>query len=218
MLAWTEYSSFALSLLVILTPFAAVPVFLLLTEACPAAECSRLATVAALTAALVLVIAALLGQPILVMLGTSLDALRVGGGLILLLMTFSALASRQTTVQRAAEPARNTIAERSSGAIVPLGLPLLAGPAAISAVIVEIHQGTGLRHEALVIACILSICGMIWALLRLARSIGRRFGPSGLTVINRVSGLLSAAIAVELINDGLHALFPVLGPNGSLLN
>jgi multiple antibiotic resistance protein len=218
MLPWTEYFSFAVSLLAILTPFAAVPVFLSLTEECPAAECSRLATLATLTAAFVLIVATLLGRPILAILGTSLGALGVGGGLILLLMTFSALRPHATAAQRPAGPARSTIAERSSGAIVPLGLPLLAGPAAISAVIVEMQQGTGLRHEALVIACILSICGTIWALLRLARPIGRRFGPGGLTVINRLSGLLSAAIAVELITDGLHVLFPVLGQNSPLLN
>lgn len=89
MLQWTEYLSFAISLLAVLTPFAVVPLFLSLTEGLPSSECSRIATVAAVTAASVLVVAALLGQPVLVALGTSIGSLRVGGGLVLLLMTFS---------------------------------------------------------------------------------------------------------------------------------
>ena len=218
MLPWTECSSFAVSLLAILTPFAAVPVFLSLTEECPPAECSHVAGVAALTAALVLVVAALLGRPILAVLGTSIGALRVGGGLILLLMTFSALGSHGTAPKPAVGLDRSAAADRSSGAIVPLGLPLLAGPAAISAVIAEMHQGIGLRHDALVIACILSICGTIWVLLRLARPLGRRFGPGALAVVSRLSGLLSAAIAVELITNGLRALFPVLGSSSPMWN
>jgi len=211
MLRWTEYLSFAISLLAVLTPFAVVPLFLSLTEGLPSSECSRVATVAAVTAASVLVVAALLGQPILAALGTSIGSLRVGGGLVLLLMTFSTFPLHQVPSHGALELGHNKVVDRSSDAVVPLGLPLLAGPAPISAVIVEIRRGTGLCHDALVTFCILSACVATWALLRLAQPIGRRFGSNGLTIISRLLALLSAATAVEIITSGLRALFPVLG-------
>jgi len=210
MLPWTEYSSFTISLLAILTPFAAVPIFLSVTAGLPSSESSRVAAVAAFTAALVLVVAALLGKLILSALGTSVGSLSVGGGLVLLLMAFSALNPQEAPSHRAAELGRDPIAPGSLG-IVPLGLPVLAGPGAISAVIAEISLGAGFRHDALVIACILWTCGAIWALLRLARTVARKLGPGGLTLMKRLSGMLTASIAVEIITDGLRTLFPILG-------
>ena len=216
MLPWTEYSSFAVSLLAILAPFAAVPVFLSLTNKCAPAECSQVASSATLTAAIALVIAAFLGRPILAVLGISIDALRVSGGLVLLLMAFSTLGAQGAVPQRVARRLSNVATDRSHGAIVPLGLPLLAGPASISAVIAMMDQGAGFRHDALVVGCILLICGTIWVLLYLARPLGRRLGSGTLTVVSRLSGLVTAAIAVELITNGLRALFPVLGSSGPM--
>jgi multiple antibiotic resistance protein len=207
----TEYSSFAISLLAVLTPFAAVPPFLSLTAGLPSTECSRVATVAAITAALVLVVSALLGGPILTTLGASMDSLRVGGGLVVLLMALSTPDLHRAPSHRGAEPTPTPIVQRPSGAIVPLCLPLLAGPGAISTVIAERRHGTGLGHDALVIACILSTCAAAWALLRLSQPIGKHLGSSGLIVMSRLVGLLTAAIAVEIISDGLRALFPILG-------
>jgi multiple antibiotic resistance protein len=207
MLQWTEYLSFATSLLAVLTPFAVVPLFLSLTEGLPSSDCSRIATVAAVTAASVLVVAALLGQPVLTALGTSIGSLRVGGGLVLLLMTFSTFPLHHVPSHGAPELGHT----RSCDAVVPLGLPLLAGPAPISRVISEMHKGTGLCHDALVTCCILSTCAATWALLRLAQPIGSRLGRNGLTIISRLLALLSAATAVEIITSGLRALFPVLG-------
>jgi multiple antibiotic resistance protein len=203
MLPWPEYSSFAISLFAILTPFAAVPAFLAITEGLPSPERSRTATQAAGTAALVLVVAALMGNVILAMLGTSLGALRVGGGLVLLTMAFSMLRSSDARLSPGAE-------KRCSGGIVPLGLPLLAGPGSISSVIVEMRHGSGIVHASVVIACVLSTCVTVWAILRLAEPIGERIGQSGLTVLNRVFGLLLSAIAVEIIAAGLRSLFPLL--------
>jgi multiple antibiotic resistance protein len=210
MLPWTEYTNFAISLFAILTPFVALPAFLSLTAGLDPNERSRVATVAALTAALVLVVAAVLGKLILAAFGTSIGSLRVGGGLVLLLMAFSALNPREASFLRPADPGRSTVVDRQSGGIVPLGLPLLAGPGSISSVIVEMRHGAGLGHEALVIACILATCSTAWGLLRLAQPIGRRIGPSGLTAMSRLFGLLLAAVAVEVITDGLRALFPIL--------
>ena len=203
MLPLPEYSRFAISLFAILTPFAAVPAFLSLTDGLSAVERSRTAIVGAVTAALVLVIAALAGQIVLIALGTSLDALRVGGGLVLLLEALSMMKPREGRPRIAA------MTSPSCG-IVPLGLPLLAGPGSISTVIVEIHHGAGTYHALAVILCIVGICLTAWAILRMAQPIGERIGSCGLNVLSRLFGLMLAAIAVQIITAGLRDLFPVL--------
>ncbi len=127
----------------------------------------------------------------------------MGGGLVLLMMAFSML--RPGVARR-----RPVVENQCSGGIVPLGLPLLAGPGSISSVIVEMRHGSGIVHAAVVIVCVLSTCITVWAILRLAEPIGERIGQSGLNVLNRLFGLLLAAIAVEIITAGLRSLFPML--------
>jgi multiple antibiotic resistance protein len=102
-------------------------------------------------------------------LGTSLGSLRVGGGLVLLTMAFCMLRSRDAR----AEPDTP-----GAGGIVPLGLPMLAGPGAIGSVIVEMRHGSGMVHATVVIACVLSNCVTVWGILRLAEPIGERIGQT----------------------------------------
>src|SRR5260370_15093908 len=151
-LPWPEYSRFAISLFAILTPFAAVPAFLSISEGLASPERSRTATQAAGTAALVLVVAALMGNVILAALGTSLGSLRVGGGLVLLTMAFSMLTSSEARLPAGAE-------NRHPGGVVPLCLPLLAGPGSISSGIVDVRHRSGIVHASVVIVCVLSTCG-----------------------------------------------------------
>ena len=204
MLPWLEYSHFAISLFAILTPFAAVPAYLSFTKECTAWERSHTAILAADTAALVLIITALMGPVILGALGVSLGSLRVGGGLVLLLTALSMSNPRDASVGSAS-------GHNPSGAIVPLGVPLLAGPGSISSVMVETRHGAGIVHVAAVIFCVLATCLTVWAILRFAQPIGDRIGQSGLNVLSRLFGLLLAAMAVKIIVTGLRSLLPILG-------
>jgi multiple antibiotic resistance protein len=129
--------------------------------------------------------------------------LRVGGGLVLLLMALSMSNPGDASVRRAG---RNT----SSGAIVPLGVPLLAGPGSISSVMVEMRHGSGIFHATAVILCVVTTCATVWAVLRFAQPIGDRIGQTGLDILSRLFGLLLAAMAVKIIASGLRSLFPIL--------
>lgn len=207
---WAEYSRFALALFAILTTFAAIPIFLTLTEGRGAAEKASTARGAILTVFLVLTASALSGDLVLRLLGTSLDAFRVGGGLILLLMAISMLSARVSSVQQTPEEAGEA-AERSAVGVVPLGLPLMAGPGAISTVIIQVQRGDGLPHFLINLACIVAVCFAVWVLLRMATPIGQRLGVTGLNILNRLFGLLLAAVAAQIIATGLLGLFPGLG-------
>lgn len=206
---WTEYTRFFTALFVILDPFAAVPIFLVLTKTYSAVERGRIANIAAVTVLLVLVVAALTGETLLNGMGTSLASFRVGGGIVLLLMALAMLQGQTDAVRTT--PAEEAEAEdRHSIAVVPLAIPLLAGPGSISTVIIQMHRSDTDYHGLLVILSIALVCLFLWLVLRMATTIGRMLGQIGLNIINRLFGLILAAIAVEIMANGLKQLFPAL--------
>lgn len=205
--SWQEYSKFIIALFAILTPFAAIPIFLNLTEGRSQVERNTIARQAVVTVASVLVVSALVGDLILRLVGTSLDSFRVGGGLVLLIIALSMLNANVSAMKQTAGEADES-SQRSAIGVVPLGLPLLAGPGSISAVIIQMQRGHGPLHGALIIACILFVCIVLWIFLRLAVPIGNRLGKIGLNIMGRLFGLLLVAVAIETIATGLRALFP----------
>lgn len=206
---WTEYTRFITALLVILDPFAAVPIFLTLTRDYTPGERSRVAFIASATVCGVLVTVTVSGEALLTTMGTSLASFRVGGGLVLLLMALAMLQAKTTDI-RATSSATGDATEKSSIAIVPLAIPLLAGPGAISTVIIEMHRSSGAHHGLLVIACIVLVCAVLWLVLKLALPLGKALGPNGLNIVIRLFGLILAAIAIEIMANGMKQLFPVL--------
>ncbi|MCG6967715.1 MAG: MarC family protein [Chromatiaceae bacterium] len=206
---WFEYTRFFTALLVILDPFMAIPILLALTEGYTSGERNRIVRTTALTVATVLVLMALLGETMLHWLGTSLGSFRVGGGIVLFLMALAMLQA-QADRMRTTPLEERSAANRASIAVVPLAVPLLAGPGAMSTVIIAMHRSSAPSHAFMIITVILLISLTLWLVLRLARPIGDMLGDIGLNVLNRLFGLILAAIAVEVIANGMKQLFPVL--------
>lgn len=204
---WTEYSRFFIALLVILDPFAAIPIFLGITKSSDTKLRNRIADVTALTAFAVLVFSALLGETLLLTMGTSLASFRVGGGIVLLLMALAMLKGHINTFD--ATPL-SEYPQSSEIAIVPLAIPLLAGPGAISTVIIEMHRSDAQYHAILVMLTIFLVSVLLWLVLRMASRLGKSIGPVGINIINRIFGLILAAIAIEIMANGLKQLFPIL--------
>jgi multiple antibiotic resistance protein len=208
--AWAEYTRFFAALVAVLDPLAAVPIFLTLTEDYSAAERARTAWVTCAAVAGLLVASALAGESALTLMGTSVAALRVGGGIVLLLMALSMLSAQPGRLRQTPEEAQEAVGKEAV-AVVPLGIPLLAGPGAISTVIIEMDRGSGALHGVLAVGVILAVSALCWAVLRNADWVGRALGPIGLNIAVRLFGLLLAAIAVEFIVNGLKQLLPALG-------
>lgn len=206
---WSEYTRFLTALFVILDPFAAVPMFLVLTKTYSASERRKIANIAAITVLLVLVATSLSGESILTALGTSLASFRVGGGIVLLLMALTMLRA-QPDMMRTTPAEQAEASDKESIAVVPLAIPLLAGPGSISTVIIEMHRSAQDFHGILVIASIAIVCVFLWIVLRMAATIGKLLGHTGLSIINRLFGLILTAIAVEIMANGLKQLFPLL--------
>jgi multiple antibiotic resistance protein len=101
-------------------------------------------------------------------------------------------------------------AEKESIAVVPIGIPLLAGPGAISTIVVQAHRGSTLAHYVILGAEILFVAGVVWLCFRSAHFIASALGKTGINVITRIMGLIIAAIGVEFIANGMRKLFPAL--------
>lgn len=206
---WTEYTRFFTALLVITDPFIALPIFLGLTEGYTQAERQRVARIAAVTVALVLGVMAVVGEGLLQGLGTSLGSFWVGGGIVLFMMALAMLRAEVDRVRTTPSEERSA-SSRASIAVVPLAIPLLAGPGAISTVIITMHRSEAPYHVFMVLGVIALVSVILLVVLYLARPIGRLLGDIGLNILNRLFGLILAAIAVEITANGLKQLFPVL--------
>jgi multiple antibiotic resistance protein len=204
-----DYLRFAVTLTAVVDPFLAVPFFLTVTAARSEAESRRLARVVALTVFLVLAVSAVVGEALLELIGASLSAFRVGGGLVLLLMALAMLNAQAGSVRQSKAEALE-LEEGELQGVVPLAIPLLAGPGAISTAIIAAEGGSAV-HQLVIVLCIGVVCLVAWLTMRAAHRIAARMGTTGLNVATRILGLLLAAMAVQTMAVGLKQLFPGLG-------
>lgn len=199
----------------IVNPIGSVPVFLSLSGDMSDQERNRCARVAATAMAVILTISAVAGDEILHFFGISIESFRVGGGILILLMAISMLHAKTSHMKHTPDEAQEA-AIKEDISVVPLAIPLLAGPGAISTVILYSNDAArvaGAAHLATfaaVEAVILLVCAISWLFLRLAVPIGSRLGATGINIASRIMGLILAAIAVEFIATGMRGLFPVL--------
>ena len=203
-----EYLRYLVTLTAVLDPFLAVPIFLSVAARYDERKRLRLVNAVTVTVFAVLAGAAVFGEGLLRLLGASLPAFQVGGGLVLLLMALAMLNAQVGEMRQTRAEAEELESGELSG-VVPLAVPLLAGPGAISTTIIAAQRG-GVAHTAALIGCVLLVCVLLWSLLRLAHAVGERMGTTGLNIATRLLGLLLAAIAIQTMAEGLRILFPGL--------
>jgi len=198
------------TVLSIVDPFGAAPIFIGMTPHDAAAERRRQARVAALVCGGVLIVFALLGNRVFAFFGISTAAFRVAGGSLLLLLALDMLRARESPTRQTPEERREGL-EKADVSITPLGIPLLAGPGAISTVAL---LGTaardargGLAHLAILIAAIALVSALTWLVLSHAPRVVRCLGPIGVRLVTRIMGLLLAGIGAEFILGGAREFF-----------
>lgn len=197
------------SLFVIVDPIGNIPLFLNATEKWAAPRRIHAARIAAMTVFFVLTVAALLGEEILTLFGISMASFSVGSGILLMMLAISMLQAQTSFLRQTPEEAEE-VAEREALGAVPLGVPLLAGPGAISSVMISVHQYPGWLGSILFLIPISLVALSVWASFVFALPIARRLGHTGIHIVTRLMGLILAALAVELMARGLVTLFPAL--------
>lgn len=192
------------SLFTIIDPFGALPVFASMTNRLSHSESRRVALRAALTAWLVLILFALTGRFVFDFFGISVNSLRVVGGIIFFIMGYEMLEARLTRTKSDEESVTEYVEDI---AITPLGIPLIAGPGAITTVIVLMNETGGLlEKEIALVLAITAVLTITFLFLIGARQVMHALGHSGNKVLLRVMGLIVMAIAVEFFFNGLRPI------------
>jgi len=204
---WPSLLKIGIALFAIVNPIGSVPVFISATSGWSHAERSKTARTAALTVFIVLTIAAFAGDQILDFFGVSIPSFQVGGGILLMLIAISMMHAKQSGAHQTPEEIQS-LAEKEAIAIVPLSIPLLAGPGAISNMIIAAQQNSSVAGHLSLIIPIFIVCAIIWLVLTLAVAIANKLGTIGINIVTRIMGLILAAMAVEFIARGLAGLFP----------
>lgn len=206
---WTDYAGILIGLFSIVNPIGAIPVFINITGAMTPGDRRRTGFLASVSLCVILLVVEFAGNAILRFFGISIHSFRVAGGILILLTGFSMLNAQLGRTKHTEEESQDA-SERDSVAVVPLGIPLLAGPGAISSVIVYTAQDVSFLHY-LVIAVVIGIVSAgSWAVFRSASVLDRILGRTGINVTMRIMGLIMTAVAVEFIAGGLRHIFPVL--------
>jgi multiple antibiotic resistance protein len=203
-----RFSVLALSSIFFLVdPLAAIPSFLAITEGADAARRKRMARKGALTCFIVLTTFAIAGQLIFRLFGITLPAFEIAGGLILLLIGLDMLQARRSATQEASGDTEEGAAKEDAG-IVPLGMPMLAGPGSISTVMVLVGQTPSLWHWEMgaILGSITLTCLVSYWVLAAASRVRQVLGETGIRVLVRVMGLLLVALAMQYFVNGMMDL------------
>lgn len=205
---WNDYVRMFTGLFAIMNPIGTVPLYLNFTENLKTQR-AQVARATAIAVGIILTTTMLLGVHILHFFSISIDAFRIAGGILLMFIAFGMLEARRGRVRHTQEEDEEAI-DSSSVAVVPLALPLIAGPGAISTIILFSNQ-TKTMDDKLALFCVcLLVAFSVWAILRLAPQIGNRISKTSMNVMTRVMGLILASMAVEFIIGGVRNLLPGL--------
>lgn len=200
------------SVLFIVDPIAVIPTYLVITQGESSVQRAGTARRACIAAALILMTFALGGALIFQLFGITLEAFRIAGGLILWVVAMDMLHGERKTQESGSEIAEGRVKE--DVAVTPLAMPMLAGPGAISTIVVLAGQARSMPQKAIVLGAIAVTMIISLGVLLVGERVVRRMGQTGIRVMTRIMGLLLAAIAVQFVltgvRDALH--FAVTSP------
>jgi multiple antibiotic resistance protein len=201
-----------IALLAIVNPIGVVPFFIHFTQSMNRAQRLRTMKVSAFSAFVVISVSALAGLRVIEFFGISIASFQVGGGLLLLISSLQMLN---------AEPAESKPSDMSEGdeklhagssiAVVPLTIPLLTGPATISTMVIYAQRTRHWWELAVLVGYGVVVGVAVYLAFMASGRIARLLGTTGINIMTRLMGLILAALAVEIMADGLSALFPGLG-------
>jgi multiple antibiotic resistance protein len=191
------------TLFVIIDPVGLAPLFVALTQGMTVTERRKVAIRACLVAVGILTLFGVAGEAVLNFLGISMPAFRIAGGVLLFLTALDMLFERRT--QRRQGQADSDHPDDPS--VFPLAIPLIAGPGAIASMILLTGQdGGGALHILIVHGVMLAVIAVVLLLFLLAAPLERVLGPTGITVVTRLLGMLLAALSVQFVIDGMRDL------------
>jgi len=200
--------SFAAALFSVMNPLGNVGIFAALTEDQQPAEARRTALTCAIATAIVLLLMAWVGKPALELFGLSVDMLHAAGGVIVLLIGLHMLSNDNS--HRHSPDEIEDAKQRPSVGIVPLAIPIVAGPGTMATVLVAAQQHQTLLSRAEISAVVIAFSVLTGVMFSFAAPIAKFLGAAGMGVVTRVMGMVLASIAMGMLASGLRGLLPGL--------
>lgn len=212
-----EIGKLLVAFLVLINPFSALSIYLDLTQNHSTKEKRRIARTAALAVFIVIVVFALGGGILLKVLGISVGSFQVGGGILVLLIAISLMNGNDNPAKpkidshsEEHQSAQQVRRNEKAIAVVPIAIPITIGPGGISTVIIYSSAAKNYSDIVLIIISGFLVSLICYFILVVAGRISKRLGTTGLTILNRIMGMMLAAISVEIIVAGLKSIFPQL--------
>ena len=199
MIEWTFIIKTTIALIAIVDPIGCLPLFLSLTGQHKKINKKNVVKMTAITVFIILVTSLFLGDKILNMFGISMPSFQICGGILLLIMAISMMLGKHQVI----ESGQNGKSDKELIAFVPLSIPLLAGPGAMSNMIIAAHQAPNFINQSFLILPCLAVSLLIWLTLSFAENISKVIGAIGTKIITRVMGLLLGSMEIEFITRGV---------------
>jgi multiple antibiotic resistance protein len=188
-----------IALIAIVDPIGCLPLFLSLTGQHKKINKKNVVKMTAITVFIILVTSLFLGDKILNMFGITMPSFQICGGILLLIMAISMMLGKHQII----ESGQNGKSDKELIAFVPLSIPLLAGPGAMSNMIIAAHQAPNLINQSFLVLPCIAVSLLIWLTLSFAENISKVIGTIGTKIITRVMGLLLGSMAIEFITRGV---------------
>ena len=206
---FTQIINYFISLLVVCSPFAALPALLNLTQGMTLKEKKSTGLVAGVAVGVILISMTWIGSSFLSFLGITIHAFKITGGIVIFLWDFSMLNPQVSRIKQTIEDQKKK-KKKDSVAIVPLAIPITAGPGAISTVIIANAAYPGLTSQVYMTICAALVALVIGVTLYFAGNIERFLGQTGINIFNRIAGLILAAMAIQMLAKGALGLLTIL--------
>ncbi|AZQ87717.1 MarC family protein [Moraxella catarrhalis] len=211
-----EIIKIILAFIVLINPSAALAMFVNFTHGYSYEDKRRVARIASATVFIAIAFFSLFGEIMLRGLGISLGSFRVAGGILLFLIALGMMNDGNNPVKpnedelELSQPKAKDPSSLTGIAVVPLAIPMMVGPGGISTVIIYSSQVSGIVGMSLIIVAGLCISILCYLSLMAAGQISKLLGDTGLNIINRIMGIILAAVAIEIVVAGLRTIFPNL--------
>ena len=209
MLEYTDHIKIFISLLAVVDPIGIVPIVSAMTARTAASELRSIEKTVVFSVTTILFMALFFGENLLRFFGISINSFQVSGGILLMLMAISMLQAKVSATVQTEDEFQEGEAKPSI-AVVPLSIPLLAGPGAISTVVLYAARGRNINHYLMMSVDIIAVVFILWLALRCATWLNRNLSRTSINVFTRLMGLILSALAVEFIASGMKGLFPGL--------
>ncbi|WMY96414.1 MAG: YchE family NAAT transporter [Arsenophonus sp.] len=201
---FNNYINFFLALFVIVNPIGILPIFITMTNNYSHSERNHVNFTANFSVSIILCISLLIGKTFLQLLGISIDSFRIAGGIVIVSIAMSMISNTQDKKEKLETIVKNNIG------VVPLALPLMAGPGAISSCIVWSSRLEGWGHLLGLILTSIFFSFLCWLLFRSSSVLIKYLNKTAINVISRIIGLLLISLGIEFIITGLISVFSVL--------